>query len=120
MVDARKQEVYVAGYRWEDEKLVEVWPPVAIAPEGLASLARGETVLLLGEGARVYHHRLAEALGRKARFGPVDLDVSNASRIARLGACRIEKGLGGDPAGLKPVYGRPSEAELASGRRRRN
>lgn len=50
MVDARKQEIYVAGYRWEDDGPVELWPPVASSPEDLAARVGGGSVLLAGEG----------------------------------------------------------------------
>jgi len=115
MVDARKQEIYVAGYRWEDDGPVEIWPPVASSPEDLAARVGGDSVLLAGEGAAVYRAKLEAALGSQARFGPTDLASSNAGRVALLGADRLAKGAGVDPASLRPIYGRPSEAELAQG-----
>lgn len=114
MVDARKQEVYVAGYRWEGEGPVELWAPVACSPEDLADRVGEGGALLAGEGAAVYRERLEAALGSRGRFGPTDLAFSNAGRVALLGAGRVAKGAGGDPAALRPVYGRPSEAELAT------
>lgn len=117
MVDARKQEVYVAGYQWEEERLVELWPPAAYSPERLALQLGGRFALLIGEGAAAYRTELEASLGRKARFGPTDLSFSNAIRVARLGAERLAQGAGADPATLKPLYGRPSEAELARAQR---
>jgi len=113
MVDARKKEVYVAGYRWDGEVPVELWPPVARSPEDLASKVGDQSLLLVGEGAAAYRAELEATLGTRARFGPTDLAFSNALRVARLGADLLAQGAGADPAALRPIYGRPSEAELA-------
>ncbi|MFQ5893344.1 MAG: tRNA (adenosine(37)-N6)-threonylcarbamoyltransferase complex dimerization subunit type 1 TsaB, partial [Nitrospinota bacterium] len=116
MVDARKQEVYVAGYRWAGDNLVEVWPPNAFSPVGLAAQVEGDqSLLVVGEGAAAYRDRLAASLGERVRFGPTDLAFSNALRVARLGADGLAQGVRPDPAALRPIYGRPSEAELANG-----
>jgi tRNA threonylcarbamoyladenosine biosynthesis protein TsaB len=114
MVDARKQELYVAGYRWGGDGLVELWAPVACSPEGLADRVGEDGALLAGEGAAAYREKLEAALGPRGRFGPTDLASSNAGRVALLGAERLAEGAGSDPAALRPIYGRPSEAELAT------
>jgi tRNA threonylcarbamoyladenosine biosynthesis protein TsaB len=114
MIDARKKEVYAAGYRWEGDKLVELWPAKAFSPEKLALQVGVRSALLFGEGAAAYRSQLESTLGSKAQFGPTDLALSNAFRVARLGAGRLAQGGGIEPAGLRPIYGRPSEAELAS------
>lgn len=113
MLDARKKEVYVAGYRWEEDQLVELWSPVATSPDTLALRIGGRSVLLFGEGASAYRDQLGASLGSKARFGPTDLALSNASRVARLGAERLERDGGVEPAELRPIYGRLSEAEMS-------
>lgn len=113
MLDARKNEVYVAGYRWEEDQLVELWPPSASSPDTLALRVGSRSALLFGEGASVYRDRLSASLGSKVRFGPTDLALSNAFRIARLGAERLEREGGLEPAELRPIYGRPSEAEIS-------
>jgi tRNA threonylcarbamoyladenosine biosynthesis protein TsaB len=116
MIDARKKEVYVAGYRWEDDALIELWPAQAKSPDKLALQVGGRISLLFGEGAGVYYSQLSSSLGPRARFGPFDLALSNASRVGRLGAERLSREAGLDPAALKPIYGRPSEAELSKER----
>lgn len=113
MIDARKKEVYVAGYRWEDDRLVELWPAQASSPERLALKVGGRAALLFGQGAGAYRQQLLASLGERARFGPVDVAFSNALRVACLGGERLARGEGLDPAALRPIYGRPSEAELS-------
>lgn len=113
MVDARKKEVYVAGYRWEGDNLVELWAPRAQSPETLALQVGGRIALLFGEGAGAYRYQLESSLGNRARFGPTALAISNAHRVARLGLDKLAETGGVEPNELRPIYGRPSEAELA-------
>ncbi len=115
IIDARKQELYVAGYRWEAGALGEVWSAKAMRPEQLSELIEERGALLCGDGAAVYRSQLAAALGERAAFGPTDLALSNASRVARLGAERLAQGEAVEASALRPIYGRPSEAELTTG-----
>jgi len=81
IMDARKNQVYNALYRWEDEKLKEITPPRALSVEELKDEIN-EDVIFVGDGVAVYEAYFSENLKEKARFAPPNLRYAKASSVA--------------------------------------
>ena len=69
VLDARKQEVYAALFRYEGQELVRVMEDVALAPEVLCGKIRRRTVFL-GDGLAVYGELFQRLLGEKLLVPP--------------------------------------------------
>lgn len=122
ILDAKKDEVYAALYRTLEGRLEALSVPRAVAPATLAEELRATTegpIVFLGDGVVPFASVLADILGTRIRLGPAGLRLPSAVTVAELGARALGRGEAADPAGLVPLYLRPSEAELARERRRR-
>ena len=112
ILDARKQEVYTAFYRYEKgNTLKRLSPHEAIRPEDLIKKINEQT-LFLGDGVKTYRNFLLNSLSSFAIFPPGPLHFSHGSMVARLGSELLQKGEGLDLATFAPIYIRPSEAEI--------
>ncbi len=115
-LDARRNQVYAALYRWSDDKTLEtVWPPSLLTPEKLCSHIKGPT-LFVGDALRLYGSLWQKLLG--ANFVPSlsPLRYPRAYSVGFLARQRFLAGKVDDPARLVPLYLRPSEAELKARR----
>ncbi len=118
MIDARKGEVYAAGYIFRNGAPVEVWPAAAVTPEdavagmstGISDGIAGEC-LFVGSGARLYQDKIAGLLGRWAAFAPAGQDDIRAATVGKLGIGRLIQGPFSPLYQLNPWYIRPSDAE---------
>jgi tRNA threonylcarbamoyladenosine biosynthesis protein TsaB len=108
VLDARKGEVYAAGYRWCGADLEEVVLPAALAPAALAERLAAPCTLV-GDGVDTYGERWASAGVSHLRLA--DRPPSGAA-VARLGATLLAAEGAADLAALEPRYCRLSEAEL--------
>ena len=118
-IDALKDEVYGACYRFDADPPAELDAPDARAPRAWAgSLAnRGDGLVVLGSGLERYREVFAEALGAGLVDPPPEAHKMDAAALGRLALTRLEQGPHDDPATLEPMYCRLSEAELARKRR---
>jgi tRNA threonylcarbamoyladenosine biosynthesis protein TsaB len=122
VLDARKNEVYAALYRTHAGRLEVVEAARAVAPAILAEELRGSTdepIVFLGDGVTPFAPVLTDILGARARLAPAALRLPSAVTVGELGGWALARGETTDPAGLVPLYVRPSEAELARERRQR-
>jgi tRNA threonylcarbamoyladenosine biosynthesis protein TsaB len=112
LLDARRGEVYAAGYGEGDLLAPPRFGPVVLGPEALAERAAafGPRVVVVGaelEGVEgVLRSRLGDALLR------LPVPALDAGWVARLGARMLAAGAGMDAAGIAPLYGRRAEAEV--------
>lgn len=112
ILDAKKQEVYTAFYRYQEGNLPKrISPYQAIRPENLVRDIR-EPTIFLGDGVKTYKDFLLNALSSLAIFPPACLHHLHGSIVAGLGSDLLQKGERSDPAALVPIYIRPSEAEI--------
>lgn len=112
LIDARRREVYVARYRGtaaglERTSAYAVEPPDEVAAE-LA--ARGESVLLVGDGARAYADAFA-AVDQLAVPGAADAAPS-AAALVELATVQFARGEHQRPDQVQPLYLRQSDAEI--------
>lgn len=111
MLDARKQEVYAAFYRWESGFPHPVVAECVVKPETLLADIAGEA-LFVGTGARVYRSLIVRQLAGRAHFAPDFLNLPGAGAAAALALHEWRCGRTFTAEQLMPVYLRPSEAEL--------
>ncbi len=111
VLDARKQEVYAALFRFENGVLVRSMPETALAPELLCSKIRRPT-LFLGDGLEAYGELFRRRLGDRLLVPPLASRGARAACVAELGRQRLLRGERDATDSLAPCYLRPSEAEL--------
>ncbi len=110
IMDARREQVYTATFRWENDVLKTVNEDRAMALEDLLEEIN-EDVIFLGDGVPVFKDKIAERLGDKAHFAPANLLHISGSGVAEAGKEEYKKGNACDYASLVPTYLRLSQAE---------
>jgi tRNA threonylcarbamoyladenosine biosynthesis protein TsaB len=112
LLDARKNEVYAALYRFAGTELVQVLPETAITISRLAEQI-SEKVVFTGEGSRIYRNRIQDLFGERAVFAPHSAILPSGAKVAEIGLDMIKSGRQAEPDGLTPLYIRRPEAEVA-------
>ena len=113
IMDARREQVYTGLYRFEEENLVTVKEPCAIAVEELCGILNetGETVLFLGDGVPVYRDMIDELLNIRPVYAPAHMSRQRAGALAVLAARYYKEGRIETAAEHRPEYLRMSQAE---------
>jgi tRNA threonylcarbamoyladenosine biosynthesis protein TsaB len=111
VLDARKQEVYAALFRWERSQLVRIMEDTALAPEALCGKIHRSTIFL-GDGLAVYGELFRRRLVDRMLVPPPPSRGPRPAWVAELGRQRILRGERDAVDTLVPRYLRPSEAEL--------
>jgi tRNA threonylcarbamoyladenosine biosynthesis protein TsaB len=112
ILDARKQEVYTAFYRYDKgNSLKRLSPHQALRPEDLVKKINEQTIFL-GGGIKNYGDFLLNSLSTLVIFPPAPLHSPHGSMVARLGFELLQKGECLDLDTFTPLYIRPSEAEI--------
>lgn len=112
VLDAKKNEVYAALFRWEKDGPSRLLPDMAVAPEALTGRVGCGTVLFCGDGAFSFRAFFRERLGESAVFPPAGEGRPDASAVGLLAARIVRGGAATDARTLVPAYLRSSEAEL--------
>jgi tRNA threonylcarbamoyladenosine biosynthesis protein TsaB len=107
ILDARREELYCTFYR-AGQRLGEymVCPP----PTLLKTIK--SKVIFVGDGIETYGDLIKKKLGQKAVFAPEEKRLPTALSIAKLGLRALERKKDGELLTLKPIYIRPSDAEV--------
>ena len=116
MIDARKGEVYAAGYTYQDGTLRQIRPAMAVSPEDAVSSIAG-TCLYVGSGARLYRDRITDAAGSRAVFVPAGQNDIRAATVGILGLQQLSQVQPTHLSQLNPWYIRASDAERKLGHR---
>lgn len=116
MLDARKSEVYTGLYDWVTGRPVALVDEAVMAPEKMLGRIEGETVFI-GDGAVAYQTLIVRQLGSRAHFVPWHLNLPRASSAAVVALEDLQEGRSVPLELLRPVYIRPSEAEIMWARR---
>ncbi|MBV5316917.1 MAG: tRNA (adenosine(37)-N6)-threonylcarbamoyltransferase complex dimerization subunit type 1 TsaB [Desulfobulbaceae bacterium] len=110
LLDARKQQVYAAFYRYSDDfSCRRIGEPQVLSPEALVQRIQ-EPTLVAGPGIVACFAQLAAH--RQARVLPAGTIHPRAALIGFCGASILATGAAGNGADLVPWYVRASEAEL--------
>jgi len=119
MLDARKNEVYAALYRFEGHRMVRIMAEEAIPIRDLAGRISGKT-LFTGEASVIYRAELERQFSENALFAPLAAVLPSAATVAEIGLALIKGGEQADLEGLAPLYIRRPEAEVAWEKRQRS
>jgi tRNA threonylcarbamoyladenosine biosynthesis protein TsaB len=111
LLDARKNEVYAAMYRFEGTVLVHVMAEAVISLSRLADRI-SEKTLFTGEASRLFQEDIKEIIGDRALFAPPSATLPSAATVAEIGLTMIKSGKQADPDSLTPMYLRRPEAEV--------
>ena len=114
VIDARRKEVFYALYRPAPGGVTRESDYRVASPEHLAAdlQARGEEVLLVGNGAILYRKHLEE-LGKGVDFASPALASPHASALVELSVPRFQREDFERPYDVVPLYLRKSDAEIA-------
>ncbi len=111
MLDARKNEVYAAFYRWDNGICTKLMPETSIKPDELLKDIHGP-VVFMGEGAKIYKNVISDLLKTRAIYAPLSQMYPSASTVAEIAIEMIKQGIAVDPVSLTPFYIRKCEAEV--------
>ncbi|MDD2401413.1 MAG: tRNA (adenosine(37)-N6)-threonylcarbamoyltransferase complex dimerization subunit type 1 TsaB [Clostridia bacterium] len=113
LMNARKNEVYTALYKFEGEEYEQLEPEQAIGPQEWAQKLDSyqKPVLLSGDGVKDYFDVWKQNLGEKAIFPSNLFLTARGASVAWLGQQRLKRGEKDDLFDLKPKYIRSSEAQ---------
>jgi tRNA threonylcarbamoyladenosine biosynthesis protein TsaB len=112
MLDARKNEVYAATYRFEGAALVHGMAEAVISLTRLAGWISEKTIFT-GEASRLFRTEIVNAFGDQALFAPVSAILPSAAAVAEIGLDMIKSGKQADLDSVTPMYIRRPEAEVA-------
>lgn len=106
IMDARRNQVYTALYKYENCHMTEIMAPCAMDCGELCALIKEETVFV-GDGVRPFREQISSYLGSLAFFPPDNQILQRASNVAL--AAMDEPHI--DASLLNAVYLRKSQAE---------
>ncbi|HZJ76209.1 MAG TPA: tRNA (adenosine(37)-N6)-threonylcarbamoyltransferase complex dimerization subunit type 1 TsaB [Oscillospiraceae bacterium] len=111
VIDAQKDLVYTALYRWIDGSMVEITEQQVINIDGLirASKEKKEKIYFIGDGLERFGQSLKDGLGRQFTTPPSKLLIPLASSVAEIAKIKINTGITTD---IIPIYMRKSGAEV--------
>ncbi len=114
LLDARKGEVYLSLYRWNEDRMERQWDYLALPPRAAAERLR-PPVIVVGDGVAACLPFLSH-LGAGLRVAPASHSAPSAAVVGQLGRGVLGSGHAVAAEVLAPLYLRPSEAELKAGR----
>ena len=118
VIDARKNEIYTAMYRCNQQGVPEKnTEAMVIKPQRLREFITAPT-LLVGDALPLYGQMLKELLGETALLAPPEICFARAASIGSAAWHLFRQGSFLDPATAVPVYVRASDAELQFGEKR--
>ncbi|MBI5577098.1 MAG: tRNA (adenosine(37)-N6)-threonylcarbamoyltransferase complex dimerization subunit type 1 TsaB [Deltaproteobacteria bacterium] len=112
VLDAKKNEVYSALFRWDDGECRRIQSDIAVAPESLPDRLPGGKVFFCGDGAFSFRAFFVERLGDRAVFPPDGNGRPDASSVGILASRLLLEGAEADVRTLVPAYLRSPEAEV--------
>jgi tRNA threonylcarbamoyladenosine biosynthesis protein TsaB len=111
LIDARKTEVYTAGFLAADGRLNPLMPQQVAGPnEVLANIEA--PCLMVGNGALLYGDMIRERLGSRVHLAPLGQHHVRASTVAFLAWQRFKQGDLVEDGQLVPEYLRKSDAQI--------
>lgn len=112
IMDARRNQVYAAVYRFADDEIITVKEPLAVGiDELLESFEDDVEVIFVGDGVPVFKEVIKEHMRERAYFAPAHLLLQNASAVAVYAVYLYDRGAAVDAVDFAPVYLRLSQAE---------
>lgn len=117
MIDARRNEVFTALYRFDGMELIEESPERACSPARIIKSASAEKTIFLGDGASAYRHVIEAEMKSEFVIAPDELCRHRGANLVRLAAERSKTVRPVDPGEIQPRYLRKSDADQPSEKR---
>jgi tRNA threonylcarbamoyladenosine biosynthesis protein TsaB len=113
IIDALRNNVYTALYRWEEGAVRKLEGYMALSIDELTEKIKsyGDDAVFHGDGVFVHKEKIREELNGRALFAPPNLIMQRASSIACLALKRLEAGDTDNYLDFTPFYLRKSQAE---------
>jgi len=111
LLDARKNEVYAALYRYDGPMLAQMMPESVLPLSRLAEQITGK-VVMTGEAALLFQGNIEKLFGDRALIAPRSAVLPSAASVAEIGLAMIRNNEISDPDSLTPLYIRRPEAEV--------
>ena len=111
VIDARKKEVYFAGFKQQKSVILKIIPESVLPPEKLPLHREDGPCLFIGDGALLYKDLLTRLALSGSIFVPPQHNYIRAHTIALLGLDHLKKDKPDDLSTLAPEYIRKSDAE---------
>lgn len=111
MIDARKNEVYLACYTFNNRYPEILRQPCAVGPEKICEGIDSPT-LFMGSGVDVFGDVIRKTLGDRAVFPDASFHQIKARHVAELGYRKLATVMIDETASLTPTYIRKSDAEI--------
>lgn len=113
IMDARRNQVYTALYRWENKDLLRLSEYQGIDLDQLLSelSSQNEKVIFLGDAVWQYQSHIEDKLGDKAEFVPSYMNLQRAGILVELAGQEFQKGHAVPASDFVPMYLRKSQAE---------
>ena len=112
IMDARRDQVYNALYKWEDGELLQLEEPRALGIlELLEDIDEKEKIIFLGDGVSVHKEIIKEKLGDRAVFAPPSANMQRASALSVAAKKLFDEGKAMNSEELIPFYLRKSQEE---------
>lgn len=120
VIDARRGEVFFGLYRPTPGGVSRASEFMVLSPDALTAEleARGEEVVLVGDGALRYQRELA-SLGGRVEFASASLAYPQAASLVELAIPRLEREEFDRAFEVLPLYLRKSDAEISWDKRTR-
>lgn len=112
VIDAKREEVYSALYRYENQSLKKLVEESIFSVDELCMKIEQPSIFL-GDGALLYKDKFSKKLGNLSVFAPNSLNLPRASNCALIGVSKIEDGFEDDVFEIVPEYIRKSNAEIS-------
>ncbi len=111
IIDAQRDSVYTALYRWTDGNMEELMKQQIIDIYGLIDILKGksEKIFFIGDALEKCGGNLKADLAQQFAVPPPGLLIPSASSVAEVAKIKIQKNITTD---IVPIYMRKSEAEV--------
>lgn len=113
IIDALRDNVYTALYKWEGDGLFKLEDYIALSMDELLQKLKeyNENIIFMGDGVFIHKDKILAELKNDALFAPVHLNMQKASSVAALAAKRFAEGSFDNYLTFAPFYLRKSQAE---------
>ncbi len=108
MLDARRDEVFTAAYKFENGKVIEVTEPCVMSINEITEQYKGQETVLLGDGVLIHRDELTEC---DFDFAPLQLMETRAGALCVAAMDAITNNELGNYNDVQPLYLRKSQAE---------
>ena len=111
LIDARKNQVYAALFRFSGRKFERLTEDMLISPQELIDYISEETIFI-GDGVTHYRDIIKDVLGELALLCPTNFNFPRASNCAKLGVSMFDGQGVSSFNEINPQYLRKSDAEI--------